>query len=70
MCFRNAYFNPCYEKVDLHFQVERDTAYYRVTAAKQLHKALSENKSVHAEMNYVLKLPNPSEHKNHITGRV
>ena len=56
--------------LDLHFQVERDTAYYRVTAAKQLYQALRENKSVHAEMRLVLKLPTPSEPKNHIIGRV
>ena len=56
--------------MDLHFQVERDTAYYRVTAAKQLYQALRENKSVHAEMRLVLKLPTPSEPKNHIIGRV
>ncbi len=52
------------------FQVERDTAFFRNNAAKQVHKALSEKKGGHTEMLFILKLPHPSTHKNHITGRV
>ncbi|KAL9978130.1 hypothetical protein ACROYT_G015617 [Oculina patagonica] len=51
------------------FKVERDTAFFRNNAAKQVHKALSEKKGGHTEMLFILKLPHPSTHKNHITGR-
>lgn len=54
----------------LNFQLERDTTYLRANAAKQLHKALSEQKAEHGEMYYILKLPHPSQHSNHITGKV
>jgi len=54
----------------LNCQVDRDTPFFIANAAKQLHQALDEKKGGNAEVKYVSKLPHPSEHRNHITGKV
>lgn len=52
------------------FKVHRDTPFFRATAAKQLHQALNEKKAGNAGMKYLITLPDPSQHRNHITGKV
>ncbi|CAH3022467.1 unnamed protein product [Porites evermanni] len=51
------------------FKVHRDTPFFRATAAKQLHQALNEKKAGNAQMKYLITLPDPSQHRNHITGK-
>lgn len=53
--------------VCFNFQVHRDTPFFRATAAKQLHQALNEKKAGNAQMKYLITLPDPSQHRNHIT---
>ncbi|KAK2564391.1 hypothetical protein P5673_011818 [Acropora cervicornis] len=49
--------------------VNRDTPFFRATAAKQLHQALNEKKAGNAQMKYLITLPDPCQHRNHITGK-
>ena len=52
------------------FKVNRDTPFFRATAAKQLHQALNEKKAGNAQMKYLITLPDPCQHRNDITGKV